>query len=254
LADKSTSIPGVLVPSTTYQLLILVGLVLPGIVFGATLARLRGPTPDDKDASTRLLRAVAIGAALDVLYVLAVGPHLASLIQTRSAVPGGPSGLAAHLRESAVWVLLLAGVVPALLAYFVHARAVLASIPEGTPMGERLRRLTSTTYRTTPTAWDQIATRRGGCFVRIRLQDGEFIGGWVGEAAFVSGYPEPRDIFIPWQWALDPQGRFLQEIKGTLGVYVPLPEGVVVEWLRPPIQPGLGGAVDQANDEEQDHG
>ena len=33
------------VPSTTYQLLILVGLVLPGIVFAATLARLRGLTP-----------------------------------------------------------------------------------------------------------------------------------------------------------------------------------------------------------------
>lgn len=242
-----------LVPGTTYQLLILVGLVLPGIVFGTTLARLRGPTPDDKDASTRLLRAVAIGAALDVFYVLAIGPHLASLLQTRPTVPGGPAGLAAHLRESALWVLLLAGIVPALLAYLVHARAVLVGVPDGTPGRERLRRLTSTTYRTTPTAWDQIATRRGGCFVRVRLQDGEFVGGWVGDTAFVSGYPEPRDIFIPLQWALDPQGRFLHEIEGTLGVYVPLPDSVVVEWLQPPPQPELPRAVGQANDEEQDH-
>ena len=225
------------VPSTTYQLLILVGLVLPGIVFAATRARLRGPTPDDKDASTRLLKAVAIGAALDVFYVLAVGPHLASLIQTRPAVPGGMSGLGAHLRESAFWVLLLAGVIPAFLAYVAHARAVHASIPRGTPWRERLRGLTSTTYRTTPTAWDQIATMRGGCFVRVRLQDGSFVGGWLGETAYVSGYPEPRDIFIPWQWALDPQGRFLHEISGTLGVYVPLSDGIVVEWMQPPAQP-----------------
>jgi hypothetical protein len=222
-----------LIPSSSYQLLILVALVLPGIVFGSTLQRLRGPTPEDKDASTRVLRAIAVGAAFDIAYVLILGPYLVQLVTQSPSVAGDIMGFTTHPRQAALWTLLLAGIAPAAVAYMVHIRATWPDGPE-MKFKSKLKRALRTTYRTPPTAWDYIARARGGCFVRVRLADGEFIGGWTNEETFVSGYPEPRDIFIGSQWAVDGKGVFLHKIQGTLGVYVPLSENTVVEWLAAP--------------------
>lgn len=224
-----------MIPSTSYQLLVLVGLVLPGIVFGSVLQRLRGPIPEDKDASTRILRAIAVGAGFDIAYVLLFGPQLVDVVRHAPTFPGGPSGVAASPREVALWTLLLAGVIPSLTALLIHIKANFRVDPPNKPFKLRLKHALRTTYRTTPTAWDYIARARGGCFVRIRLGDGKFIGGWVTEESFVSGYPEPRDIFIASQWAVDERGVFLRKIEGTLGVYVPLADNTVVEWLAKPV-------------------
>lgn len=223
-----------LIPATSNQLLILVAVILPGIVFGTVLQRLRGPTPEDRDVGTRVLRAAAVGVGLDIVYVLAAGSTLTHLLRSEPAVATRSAAFVLHPREAALWALVLVGVIPAILALLVHAQAVFRDVPAGLTPGQRLRRATNTTYRTTPTAWDYIARKRGGCFVRVRLKDGEYIGGWVGRDTYVSGYPEPRDLFIDSQWALDPQGRFLHKIEGTLGFYVAIGEGVLVEWLHAP--------------------
>lgn len=224
---------GELIPQTSYQLIALFTLALPGIVFGSTLQRLRGPTPEDKDASTRILRAIAVGAGFDVVYFLAFGPQIVEAVRQPDD-PGEMSALASHPREAALAVLLLAGVIPALTAYLIHLQAAWRDTPEGLTTTKRLRKAASNTYRTTPTAWDHIARARGGCFVRVRLADGSYVGGWADEETYVSGYPEPRDIFVRWQWDLDESGRFQHEIEGTLGIYVPLADSTHVEWLLPP--------------------
>jgi Family of unknown function (DUF6338) len=200
------------------------------------LQRLRGPTPEDKDVGTRVLRAAAVGVALDMVYVLAAGSTLTHLFRTETANRVRSSGLVLHPRETALWALLLVGIIPAALALAAHAQAVVRDAPEGLAWRHRLSRVIHSTYRTTPTAWDYIARKRGDCFVRIRLTDGQYIGGWVSADTYISGYPEPRDLFISSQWALDPQGRFLNKIEGTLGFYVAIGEGVLVEWLlAPPV-------------------
>jgi hypothetical protein len=235
-----------LIPATSNQLLILVAVVLPGIVFGTVLQRLRGPTPEDRDVGTRVLRAAAVGVALDISYVLVGGFAITGLFLPASAGGADLPRLVTHPREAALWALLLVGVVPGSLALLVHARAVLRDAPEGSSLKWRLQQVARTTYRRTPTAWDYIARKRGGCFVRVRLTDGEYIGGWVKADSYVSGYPEPRDLFISSQWAVDPQGRFLHKIPGTLGFYLAVGEGVLVEWLeKPSFEPTVEPPSDQ---------
>jgi hypothetical protein len=223
-----------LIPATSNQLLILVAVILPGIVFGTVLQRLRGPTPEDRDVGTRVLRAAAVGVSLDLVYVLVGGSAITKWFQPESLGETSPPRFVAHPREAALWALLLIGFIPAALALLVHAQAVLRDAPAGSTLRRRLQRVARTTYRTTPTAWDYIARKRGGCFVRVRLSDGEYIGGWVNGDSYVSGYPEARDLFISSQWAVDPQGRFLHKIPGTLGFYLAIGDGVLVEWLEAP--------------------
>jgi hypothetical protein len=217
-----------LIPATSSQLLILVAVILPGIVFGTVLQRLRGPTPEDKDVGTRVLRAMAVGIGLDLVYVIVAGKRLTTLLDSRS----DSIGAVAHPREAALSALLLVGVIPTSLALLVHTRSAYRDASAEVSRWQRLWRARHTTYRTTPTAWDHIARRRGGCSVRVRLGDGEYLGGWVGPEAYVSGYPEPRDLFIASQWALDSRGTFLNKIEGTLGCYIAIGEGVLVEWIE----------------------
>ncbi|UMP07167.1 DUF6338 family protein [Amycolatopsis sp. EV170708-02-1] len=241
-----------LIPGTSYQLIVAVALVLPGIVFGTTLQRLRGPTPEDKDASTRILRAIAVGAALDVLYALAFGPKL---VQLAHPAPGRQASLlsifTANPREIALWVALLAGAVPALAAFCVHFQSAFRETSREISIKKRLADALKIHYRTTPTAWDYIA-REGGCFIRVRLSDGVYFGGWIDEQSFVSGYPEPKDIFIRSQWALNEKGVFLHKIQGTRGVYIPVSDGVVVEWLSMPDQVEDGSSVEPPETEKQE--
>lgn len=223
-----------MIPGTSYQLVVAISLVLPGIVFGTTLQRLRGPTPEDKDASTRVLRAIAVGAALDILYAILFGPKL---VQLANPMPGRQGSLfsifSANPREIALWVALLAGIIPALTAFLVHFQSAFRETSKEIGVGKRAADALKIHYRTTPTAWDYISGQ-GGCFIRIRLSDGVYFGGWMDEKGYVSGYPEPKDVFIRWQWALDEKGVFLHEIENTQGVYLSISDGVVVEWLGRP--------------------
>jgi hypothetical protein len=219
-----------LIPATSNQLLILVAVILPGVVFGTVLRRLRGPTPEDKDVGTQVLRATAVGIGLDIAYVLVAGPGLVNLLRGAGASPA----FVRHPREAGLWALLLLGVIPAVLAYAVHAQAVLRDSPPNLTRAQLVRRVLHTTYRATPTAWDHIARRRGGCFVRVRLAEGDYVGGWVDGRAFVSGYPEPRDLFVASQWVLDQRGVFIHKIEGTLGFYLAICDGMLVEWIAAP--------------------
>ncbi|GHE83375.1 hypothetical protein GCM10017786_13070 [Amycolatopsis deserti] len=245
------------VANTSYQLLTIVALLLPGVVFGSTLQRLRGPTPEDKDASTKILRAIAVGAGFDVIYALILGPLIVDLAKpTPGSANGILSAFARSPREVAFWTLILAGVIPALAAYVVHLQATIRENPQKKKSWARLWAAFQNTYRTVPTSWDYIAGVRGGCFVRIRLADGEYIGGWVGAESYVSGYPESRDIFISSQWAVNKDGVFLHKIEDTLGFYLAIPDGAVVEWVGRPKQRSVSAVAvgDKSGEQPKEQG
>lgn len=44
--------------------------------------------------------------------------------------------------------------------------------------------------------------------MRVRLAENVWVGGWFGQNSFLSGWPEPRDIFIESQWKIDETGAF----------------------------------------------
>lgn len=227
------------IPGTAYQLVVLLVLVMPGIVYAAARGRLRGPGPDDRDASVRVLRAMMISAALDTLYVVALGPHFLALHRDRGP-RAGQQGWALHSRELAAWAFLLLFLLPALLAFVLHG---LNWEPvKGSRWKHRAKRHRS--YHPTPTAWDYAAPPHlGGCFVRIRLVDGRFVGGWLGDNSFVSSYPEARDIFIDRQWRLDAAGTMLRPLERTLGVYVNLEGAQLVEWVSGPQETAVDSST-----------
>jgi len=53
----------------------------------------------------------------------------------------------------------------------------------------------------------------------------------VGDGAFVSTYPEPRDIFIDVEWRMAEDGSFTERIENSLGLFVPLSGKERVAWL-----------------------
>lgn len=203
-------------PESLFQLLTLLLLVVPGIVFTYVRRWLRGPSADDKDFSIRLIHAIAASVVFDSLYLIVVGPQLLSIFQMPTE-----EGLESP-RVVGVTVLALTVVIPTLVALVAHLRFA------GWKLSVAERR------NPTPSAWDYAAPKRGDCYVRILTGDGRWVGGWMPVGfGYVSTYPEPRDIFIPSQWEMSPKGEFLSPIEGSEGVYVPLTGSERVAWISP---------------------
>jgi len=68
-------------------------------------------------------------------------------------------------------------------------------------------------------------------FVRIKLRDGERVGGVFGEDSFATAYPEPQDVFLEEAWRLRQEGSFLEPLEGTAGLLVPGTSIELVEFL-----------------------
>src|SRR3712207_2430121 len=113
-----------IVPSTIVQVLALVALVIPGLVFAAVRRLLIGPIPEDKELGVRLARAIAVSAGLDLLYLIAFGPTLIRryVLTSDGQIQVDPARLAEGVRSLALWALLLLVLVPAVLALSTHLR------------------------------------------------------------------------------------------------------------------------------------
>jgi hypothetical protein len=210
-----------MVPETVQQLTILLVLVLPGVVYQSVRERLRGVLPAEREPQNRLIRAIAVSALLDGLYLLVAGPRLVSLIT------GGPGssplgGLSKDPRAAGLVALLLIVLVPAVVAW-----------AEATWTARRLK----ARYDPAPTAWDALFRDREACFVRIRTKSGLWIGGWLGTRSAVSAYPEDQDIYLQTQYQMRPDGSFVAPVSGSAGVYV---RGVDIEVIEI-----LGGGSDE---------
>ncbi|MGY1603108.1 DUF6338 family protein [Geodermatophilus sp. SYSU D00815] len=220
------------VPSSLLQVVALLVLVVPGIVFAAVRRRLKGPVPEDRDFSVRLSRAIAVSVLLDLIYVAALGPMLVRRYGERVADPGNLTDWVDDILplSGLAFALLLA--VPTVLAFALQIRL----------RRPHLRRdawsplYLAPVYHPTPTAWDRAAPTNADCFIRIRTSEGTWVGGWVGSGgrSFVSTYPEPRDIFIEYEWELDDEGVFKRPVYGSRGIFVPLTGSERVSWVKWP--------------------
>lgn len=202
-------------PTTVQQLIFLVLLVLPGLVYQFLRERWRGPVPSEQNLSERLLRAMTASIALDSIYAIAVGPRLAELVRGQG---GWASALATHSREAGIWAFVLFLVVPA-------AAAAAVSWLERRRMGS--------VTKPVPTAWDYMLSRSGARFVRARLKDGTWIGGWYGSRSYASGYPNNPDMYLQWAYQMNDDGSFGPPTAQTAGVYLRLDNVDVLELISP---------------------
>lgn len=220
-------------PSTPAQLLLLVVVVLPGITYQMVRARWRGVAPQEVNLGERVLRAVVASLVLDALYLLAAGPTLVRLATGDQSGAGGWTwqGVTRDPRSAGVAALLLFVVVPG-------AAALAVSLWQ--------QRRSPSRITDTPTAWDFAFRHRDACFVRARLSDGSWVGGWYGSGSYATAYPEPPELFLHSVWRMRPDGRFGARSERITGLYLRGENIEVLEFLEAPVPaPPLPGTTQE---------
>lgn len=213
------------VPSTAFQLLMVLLLLLPGIVYQSTRGTLTGPVPDDSSALARTVRALGVSAVLVMLYAVTFGPHVLDLL-SRVRPSQGAAGMSPIIRELAGWALLLLVGIPAALAV---ARKWLPTLRIA---GWTTRKL-NITFNKTPRAWDFSFGNIGEAYVRVLTTDGTYLGGWYGQDSYVSSFPEPREMFLEQAHYMENDGEFGAAIPRT-SIYIRCDDVRAVEILDVP--------------------
>ncbi|MFI6638686.1 DUF6338 family protein [Streptomyces sp. NPDC050504] len=203
-------------PSTPVQLFLLVLFVLPGISYQFVRERLRGPVVRESKLGERILRAVTASVVLDSVYAIALGPLLVRVVRGGAAARW--DGVVRQPRQAGLLALVLFVLVPAVAAV-------------GVSMWQR-RRLPAR-YRATPSAWDHMFRHRGSCFVRVRLKDGTWAGGWYGSGSYATSYPEPPELFLESVWRMRPDGGFAGRVENSAGLHVRAADADLVELIHP---------------------
>ena len=237
-------------PQTVVQIGFVLLMVVPGVVFTAVRRRLRGPTPEDQDFSVRLVNAIAASVVFASAYLVLFGPTLVEWIKPSN---GSPTKLLEDGPRRFGWtVLLLAVVVPAVLGVAAHVRVPQWKWIETVKAWclKCLNAVLRVRVSSSPSSWDEVAPARADCLVRIFTTDGYWVGGYIpADQGYVATYPHPRDIFIPQQWVMEPDGAFDKPVEGSLGIFVPLGGGERVEWVyaEPESTPPESGPAPDSN-------
>ncbi|MFT4029557.1 MAG: DUF6338 family protein [Protaetiibacter sp.] len=218
------------VPTDLTSALLYVVLVIPGFVFASVRGALRGPRgTQDIDLLSRLASALVYSLLFNSLYLVSLGLLIGSGRWSPSEL--SLDTLAASPVALGFLVLGLGLAFPAVWAIVLYYRIDWVAL-RGNRLPGRLRRLPLRPrrrggYRNFPTAWGRAAPGLGGRYVRVRLPDGKWVGGWFSSASSVGTYPHGRDIFIEKQYPMKNGGRF--------GKLQPDPNGI---WTWPTTPPG----------------
>ncbi|MEE6179213.1 DUF6338 family protein [Mycobacterium sp. 050134] len=203
------------------QALTVLLIVVPGFVYRGRLARLRGPTTEDRDLlGVRILRALAASAGFALSYVVVLGPSLTG----KASKPR--DYLVAHPRGAAIALAVLVFGIPTAFAYVQHLHAARRQYPK-LSWKQALK-----AYNTDPTAWDFVVNRVEPGYVRVHTKDGRWLGGYAGEGSFYTTYPGPREIFVEQAWEFDDEGEFKKATLGT-GEWIQCDDAAAVEFVQP---------------------
>lgn len=225
------------VPTDLTSALLYVVLVIPGFVFASVRGALRGPRgTQDLDLLSRLASAIVFSLLFDSLYLIAFGLLVATGRGSLSDV--SIDALAASPMQLGLLVFSLGLVVPSVWAVALYYRIDWVALPwrwlPAPVQRLRVRPRRRGGYRNFPTAWDRSAPGLGGRFVRVRLPDGKWVGGWFSSASSVGTYPHGRDIFIEKQYSMKKDGRFGKEQVDSNGIWLSITDAHIVEWLITP--------------------
>lgn len=215
-------------PSTVMQLVFTVLLVLPGVTYQFLRERWRGPAPGERELGQRVLRALTASILLDAAYAIIAGPQLVKLV--RGSTPNGWNGFVEQPRQVAGVALVLFILVPALAAAVVSVLQ---------------RRKAGARFTLVPTAWDFTFRNRGACFVRARLKDGAWVGGWYGNASYAASYPSDGELFLQSAWHLAADGTFLRRVDNSAGLYLRADNVDFLELVEPAPTPPVNSAKEQ---------
>lgn len=206
--------------------------VVPGFVYQGCLARLRGPLPVDRDLlGARILRALTASGIFGLVYVVILGPVLGG--KENKFRDHARDYLVANPSIAAILLLVLVFGIPFAVGYAHYGLSVRRKYAH-LSWKERFW-----LYKHDPTAWDFAVNGVGATpkYVRICTKDGQWRGGYAGEASFFTTYPDPREIFVEEAWVLDEKGQFTRSIKGT-SQWIQCDDAAVVEFVELSAPPG----------------
>ncbi len=83
-----------------------------------------------------------------------------------------------------------------------------------------------------PTSWDSFFSRKETCWVIFRLKSGSMIGGHYGIGSHASSFPNEADVYVSEVWRLDEEGRFKEQINGTMGMLIRREDCELIEFLQ----------------------
>ncbi len=225
------------------QALTLVAVLIPGFVFQGVQRNRIGPSPEDRDIGPRLIRALAFSVGFLAIYLVCLGGRFTDRL-TR------PDHRFDDPRSIGLTALILVFIVPAaaghLAASFITRRRFnqtgfwstffrRAQPVRGELTWRKALLSNETDYSPIPTAWDYATERiEVGSFIRVLNSDGAWLGGRVSGAAFFTGYPEPRDIFIDETWSITDDGTFDEPLPGPTGAWIPCSDAALVQ-ITPPV-------------------
>jgi hypothetical protein len=228
------------IPSSTFAVVAFVVLFVPGFVFAVVRIWMRGFRADDKGIDTRIAQALVVSVILDAVYLIVVFPWLPSLVDVsdKAIKVLRPIGLG-------FTILIAAVIVPAIIAALIYRpwKASVVATLEVNPLRPIVRFAREVaarlpvrferqwSYNSVPTAWDWGAARPKNRYVRILYPDGRWFGGYYDGDSYVSTYPEPRDIYISQPWKISETGAFQERNTESVGMWLAIPEGAIVEWL-----------------------
>ncbi|MFL6108099.1 MAG: DUF6338 family protein [Marmoricola sp.] len=210
------------IPGTGGQLLVLLLFVLPGSVFQTVRTRLRGPIPSDQDATTKILRALAVSTLLNAVYVAVFGDAVLRPVRARSLEALED---AVDVRLAGLWAVLLLFIVPALLSCVVFwssrwmwPRRVAALVPWTRPA-----------YHPSSRTWDYAFADIPPVYVRVLTSEGTWAGGYMGMRSMAAAFPEPLDLFIELPYRMGEGGEFLEPLEHAHGMYLRCDDARAVE-------------------------
>lgn len=225
-----------MIPTTAFSLGVFLLLVVPGIVYSRVRVASVGYRGPDLTAAGQGLDALFISVLFDAVYLAIYG-------SVALAVPGLPTvqqlaGRYPLASGAAAIVLFL--ITPAAVSAATHRIEWLPTL--WGPSWLRRPSLANA-YRSTPSGWDHnaLTNTQEPSFVRVRLADGVWVGGWFATDSYMSTYPVAPDLFVESEWRMSPDGRFEEKIPNSRGVWVALPPGTVVEWVEAPTEEGPDG-------------
>jgi len=212
------------IPASAIQMMIALLFVVPGSVYQAVRQRLRGPAPDDLNFSNKLFRAIGVSTLLMAIYFACAGRWILALVGADDRHPPSWLGVERHVVKLgwATFALILG--VPALLALLDYLR-----------VAPKKFSLKDIAYEPIPRAWDFAFKDIEPCFIRILTTDGTWLGGWFGTRSFISGFPEPREMFIEIAHQMEEDGAIGIALPWSAGIYVRCDDVRSVELLRQPV-------------------
>ncbi|GAA1979183.1 DUF6338 family protein [Microbacterium pumilum] len=212
-------------PTDGFGILAYLALIVPGIIFIMVRSQLRGFRDVDRSVGARILLAFVVSAIFVALYTAILGPRAVARLQSGAEVT--PDEVA-----GAAWLFILTAIlIPAVVSWAIYGETALLR-PIHRAANTIKARITNSRYEPTPTAWDLATTTTEATWVRVRLNDGVWVGGRFGDRSYFSTYPEPRDLFIEEQYIMSGEGAFVDPVPSSAGVWVAVKDDYLVEWLH----------------------